>query len=196
MWRAWQRFARGKRRTPALDHFAYHLERNLRVLEFELQTRTYRHGAYLTFTVSDPKRRVIAVAPIRDRVIHRLAYDALVEDFDRRFLFDVWSCREGKGLHAAIDRVQRFLAAFPRCVVWRADVARFFESVDHEVLRSCLRRRVSDPQSWFVLDQIIDSYPTAGSDARRGIPIGNVTSQVFANIVLHGTRPADHVIDG
>ncbi len=146
LWRAWERFARGKRRTPAFDHFAYHLERNLRLLECELQARTYRHGAYQTFIVRDPKPRVIAVAPIRDRVVHRLAYDALVTCFDRLFLFDVWSCREGKGLHAAIDRAQQFLASFPRCNVWRADIARFFESVDHAVLRSCLRRRITDEQ--------------------------------------------------
>jgi RNA-directed DNA polymerase len=187
LWRAWQRFARGKRRTPAFDHFAYHLERNLRVLEFELKARTYRHGTYQTFLMRDPKQRVIAVAPIRDRVVHRLVYDALVDRFDRVFLFDVWSCREGKGLHAAIDRAEGFLASFPRCIVWRADVARFFESVDHGVLRSCLRRRVTGEQAWFVLDQIIDSSPPAtGSGSRRcGIPIGNVTSQVFANIILH-----------
>src|SRR5436305_9586630 len=94
LWRAWQAFAAGKRRTPAFDHFAYHLESNLRLLARELQNRTYRHGAYCTFTVRDPKRRQIAVAPIRDRVVHRLVYDALVARFDRLFLFDVWSCRK------------------------------------------------------------------------------------------------------
>ncbi len=187
LWRAWQRFARGKRRTPAFDHFAFHLERHLRALACELATRTYRHGTYRTFTVRDPKRRVIAVAPIRDRVVHRLVYDVLVERFDRVFLFDVWSCREGKGLHAAIDRVEGFLSSFPHCTVWRADISRFFESVDHDVLRSCLRRRVTDEQTWFVLDRIIYSHPPATGleSRRRGIPIGNVTSQIFANIVLH-----------
>jgi hypothetical protein len=112
----------------------------------------------------------------------------LVERFDARFLFDVWSCRRGKGLHGAIDRAQRFLASFPRCVVWRADIARFFDNVDHVLLRSCLRRRITDPTAWFLLDQVIDSYPAPADldrDRGRGIPIGNVTSQVFANIVLH-----------
>ncbi len=191
LWRAWDRFAKGKRRTPAFDHFFYRLESNVRLLSDELQSGTYRHGSYQTFTVREPKRRAIAVASIRDRVVHRLLYDALVERFNRLFIFDVWSCRKGKGLHAAIDRTQQFLTSFHRAVVWRADIRRFFESVDHAVLRSCLRRRVRDERTWFMLDQVIDSYPTAmsgclsGESSQRGIPIGNVTSQVFANIVLN-----------
>lgn len=187
-WESWQRFAPGKRHTPAFERFRYHLERNLRLLSDEVQAGSYRHGPYRTFTVSDPKTRLIAVASIRDRLIHRLLYDALVPRFDPVFLYDVWSCREGKGLHRAVDRAQAFLRSFPRSIVWRADIARFFESVEHRMLRRCIRRRISDERTWLLLDQVIDSYsllPQSPTQPGMGIPIGNVTSQVFANIVLH-----------
>ena len=102
LWHCWQKFVRGKKRTGELEHFRYHLEANLRALSNELQTGTYRHGPYRTFTVSDTKKRRIAVAPLRDRLVHRLLYDHLVEIFDETFLFEVWSCRKGKGLTGAI----------------------------------------------------------------------------------------------
>jgi len=135
-WRCWQRFASGKRRSPAFEHFRYHLEANLRALSEETSGGRYRHGPYATFTVHDPKTRLIAVAPLRDRLIHRLLYDELVARFDRVFLHDVWSCRREKGLLRAIDRAQAFLRSFPASVIWRGDIARFFESVDHARLRA------------------------------------------------------------
>ena len=187
---AWQRFIPGKCRTHELECFRYHLESNLRLLSEEVGGGRYRHGPYRTFTVADPKRRLIAVASIRDRLVHRLVFDELVARFDRRFIFDAWSCRRGKGLRAAIDRVQSFLHSFPQALVWRADIRLFFDSVDHDLLRYCLLRRINDPVNWFLLDQIIDSCP-------MGIPIGNVTSQIFSNIILneldrfivHAVRP-------
>jgi RNA-directed DNA polymerase len=188
LWNCWQRFSSGKRRTPAFERFRYDLEANLRALSEEA-VGEYRHGSYATFTVRDPKCRLIAVAPIRDRLIHRLLYENLVARFDDVFLYDVWSCRQEKGLLRAIHRAQAFLHSFPRSWVWRADIARFFESVDHALLRRCLRRRVTDERTWFLLDQVIDSYPSlvpsSNLPPQRGIPIGNVTSQVFANILLH-----------
>jgi RNA-directed DNA polymerase len=128
--------------------------------------------------VRDPKQRLIAVASIRDRIIHRLLYEELVKGFDHMFLFDVWSCRKEKGLHGAIDRTAQFLHSFPKSFVWRADIAKFFESIDHNVLRACLYRRIHDERMWYLLDQVIDSYSP-------GIPIGNLTSQIFSNIILH-----------
>jgi len=97
LWRTWLNFRRGKKRTAELDEFRYYLERNLNELHLELQDETYRHVGYRSFCVSDPKRRMIAVASIKDRFVHRFLYDDLVERYDKTFLYDVWSCREGTG---------------------------------------------------------------------------------------------------
>lgn len=127
LWQCWQRFVRGKKRTPEFEHFRFHLEQNLTELYRELRDGTYRHSSYNSFCVNDTKRREIAVASIRDRFVHRLIYDYLVGIYDKTFIHDVWSCREGKGLLAAIERAQDFLASSRHGFFWRghSQVLRF-----------------------------------------------------------------------
>lgn len=173
-----------------MEEFRYCLEANLFALEAELTAGTYRHGPYRVFTVSDAKRRSIAVASVKDRLVHRLLYDYLEKIYDPLFLFDVWSCRKEKGLHKAVDRAQYFLHRFKHGWFWRGDVRKFFDNVDHVVLLSLLRRRVNDERTLQLLSEVIGSYDSSTvtgvmREARRGIPIGNVTSQIFANIYLH-----------
>ena len=112
IWRSWWRFRSGKRRTKELDLWQYYLESNLFRLYTDLNGGAYRHGSYQYFTVSDTKRRDIAVASIRERVVHRLVYDYLVDIFDKTLIYDAWSCRKGKGLLGAIERSQQFLRNF------------------------------------------------------------------------------------
>ncbi|MDD4287404.1 MAG: reverse transcriptase domain-containing protein [Candidatus Peribacteraceae bacterium] len=173
-----------------MEEFRYRLEENLFALETELTQGTYRHGPYKVFTVSDAKKRSIAVASIKDRLVHRLLYDHLEEIYDPVFLFDAWSCRKEKGLHKAIERAQHFLHRFRDGWFWRGDVRKFFDNVDQSVLLSLLKRRVSDQRTLSLLSEVIGSYGSGivtkvPIGARRGIPIGNVTSQIFANIYLH-----------
>ena len=158
IWRSWWRFRSGKRRTKELDLWQYYLESNLFRLYTDLNGGAYRHGSYQYFTVSDTKRRDIAVASIRERVVHRLVYDYLVDIFDKTLIYDAWSCRKGKGLLGAIERSQQFLRNFPRGLVWRADITKFFDHVQHATLRSCLTRKISDQKTLWLLDEIIASY--------------------------------------
>lgn len=173
-----------------MEEFRYRLEENLFALETELTHGTYRHGSYKVFVISEAKRRSIAVASIKDRLVHRLLYDYLEEIYDPLFLFDAWSCRKEKGLHKAIERAQHFLHRFRDGWFWRGDVRKFFDNVDQSVLLSLLRKRVSDECTLSLLSEVICSYESGvvtkvSIGAGRGIPIGNVTSQIFANIYLH-----------
>lgn len=163
--------------------FEADLERQLLLLVQDLATGTYKHDAYAHKIVNEKKRRDIWVATVRDRVVHRLLYDYLMKQIDARFDSDVWSCRPRKGLHGAIGRTQRLACRHRGAWVCRADVRKFFDHVDHSVLKQCLARVTQDDTALWLVEEIIDSYVTPGKSV--GMPIGNLTSQLFANIYLH-----------
>lgn len=171
IWNNWLLFRRGKRRTKELDVFEYSLERNLVALQNDLETGVYRHGEYSRFMVTDNKRREISVASVRDRVVHRLLYGYLVEIYDKTFISDVWSCRKGKGLVGAIERTQAFLLKYQKYFVWRSDVRKFFDHVDHDVLKNILATGISDERANQILQKVIESYSipaTSGGGISRG----------------------------
>lgn len=189
IWQNWQKFRKGKRKTKELDNFQYFLEKNLQDLHYELNSGAYRHSGYRKFIVNDNKRREVAVASIKDRVTHRLIYEYLVKVYDSTFVFDVWSCRKKKGLVGAIERAQTFLSKYPGDFIWRSDIKKFFDNVDHKILMDILYLRIVDPKAVYLLAEIIGSYSTSTEESksarRKGIPIGNLTSQIFANIYLN-----------
>jgi len=184
VWCAWRAFRRGKKPSRAILLFESDLELNLLRLCAELNDGRYQHGDYDHKIVHEKKRRDIAVARVRDRVVHRMLYDYLLFRVDKRLDYDVWSCRQGKGLHAALDRTAQMVDKHAGGWVWRADITKFFDNVDHAILRSCLKRVVPDEEAMNILDTVISSYITIGK-FQRGIPIGNLTSQIFANIYLN-----------
>jgi RNA-directed DNA polymerase len=170
--------------------FAAELETNLLRLCVDIHSGRYQHGMYNHRIVNEKKRRDIAVASVRDRVVHRLLYDYLVPLVDSRLDFDVWSCRKGKGLHQGLQRTTYLATKYAHAWVWRADISKFFDNIDQHVLKACLARYVSDAKAQKVLDEVIGSYNTLVSQSvsqsvSQGIPIGNLTSQIFANIYLH-----------
>jgi retron-type reverse transcriptase len=187
---------RGKRGQCAAGDFFFHLERNLLQLQQELRTQTYRPGVYRTFWITDPKRRLISAAPFRDRVVHHALVRMMEPIFDRRFLFQSYACRMGKGTHRALRQFTDW-ARSSRYVL-KMDIAKFFPSLDHAVLKERIRRTIKDPQVLWLCELIIDGsneqeevvqhFP--GDDLftpvtrRHGIPIGNLTSQFFANVYL------------
>lgn len=183
VWRAWYTFRLGKKRSTELNNFTYHLEENLYQLHTDLNVGCYQHGPYRKFQLIDTKKRTISVATIRDRVVHRLLYDYLTRIFDKTFIYDAWSCRKEKGLLKAINRTQTLLRKYQYSYVWRGDISKFFDTIDHEVLKKRLRQKISDQKSLQILDVIISSYFSSAPGV--GIPIGNLTSQVFTNIYLH-----------
>jgi len=188
LWCAWRKFRKGKRRSTELDEFTYYLENNLFELARILNNDSYRHGGYKIFYVTDNKKRRIAVARILDRVVHRLLYEYLVPIYDPMFIGDVWSCRKGKGLLGAIKRTQQLLHRYPQSLVWRADVVKFFDNVDRNVLFALLQKQILDDRALRILHEVITSsllIENRSGVTSKGIPIGNLTSQIFANIYLN-----------
>ncbi len=183
VWRSCRAFRKGKKPSRAIVQFEYELLDNIISLARDLQNGTYKHGTYAHMIVNDNKRRDIAVASVRDRIVHRLLYDYLVTIWDKTFIYDAWSCRQNKGLHAAIDRVQLFMRKYPDSWLWRADITKLFDSVDKHTLKQLLRQRISDSKALWLLDETLDSYCSV--EEGTGIPIGNLTSQILANIYLN-----------
>jgi retron-type reverse transcriptase len=194
---------RGKRLRPTAAQFHFHLENELWRLHEQLRDKTYQPGTYRTFVICEPKPRQISAAPYRVRIVHHALTQILEPIFERSFIADSYACRKGKGTHAAVRRAQRFAKRFR--YVLKADIQKFFPSVDHEILKALVARKVKDPDALWLAGRIIDHsnpqepvaslYPGddlfALSARRRGIPIGNQTSQFFANVYLD---PLDHFI--
>lgn len=183
---AWKIFARGKRLKPDVQLFERHLEDNLFGLHEQLRDGRYRHDAYHAFVVHDPKRRQIHKPTVKDRVVHQAVVNVIEPIFDHRFIYDSYSSRQGKGTHAAVRRLQRFLLEASRGGQRRAyavkcDVKQFFASVHHQKLLSMLSTVIGDDRILDLLGKIIGSFSASPG---RGIPLGNVTSQLFANIYL------------
>jgi len=168
--------------------FGYKLEENLLALRRELIRKTYRHGGYREFVVTDSKKRIIKAAPFRDRVVHHAFCNIIELILDRGFVYDSYACRRGKGTHAAVRRLESFLRSL--CGVVResnpalrvhclkCDIVKYFNNVNHEILLELLQEKIRDKDVLWLCREIIHSNP-------RGIPIGNLTSQLFANVYLN-----------
>ena len=188
--------SRGKRFRPNVAAFALDLESELHQLQHELVSRSYRPGPYRTFLVHDKKPRFISAAPFRDRVVHHALCQVIEPIFERSFLYDSYACRKGKGTHAATDRTSRYARRFRYLL--KCDVEKYFPSIDHAILFGLIAKRIWDEGALWLTRTILESsnpQPDAqhyfpGDDLfapferRRGIPIGNQTSQFFANIYL------------
>jgi retron-type reverse transcriptase len=181
IYNSWLNFRSGKKASRSIIYFEYNLEENLWHLWQDLLHGIYRHGAYTHRIVNEKKRRDIHVATVRDRVVHRLIYDYMISVIDPRLDYDVWSCRSGKGLHACVQRAARLSRRYPRAYVWRGDVQKFFDSVDHKILLEVLKRYNLDSGIRELLKIVIASFQTQPG---KGIAIGNLTSQILANVYL------------
>ncbi|MDX1655713.1 MAG: reverse transcriptase/maturase family protein [Candidatus Competibacteraceae bacterium] len=197
LWTAWRRARRGKSRKAGVAAFELDLEHNLLELQQELEAGAYRPGPYRLFTVYERKPRLIAAAPFRDRVVHHGVMNLIEPSLDRTFIHDSYACRPGKGVHVAVARYQGWTQRYP--YVLKLDVQQYFPSIDHAILKEKLRRRIRDERVLELLGRIIDDGPDTGPagltpfpgddlltplERRTGIPIGNLTSQFFANLYL------------
>ena len=193
---AYRKARRGKGGSPDVALFTLNLERELFALQGQLRDGSYRPGGYRLFTLYERKPRQIAAAPFRDRVVHHALMNIIEPALDRSFIFDSYACRRGKGVHAAVARYQGW--ARRNAYVLKMDVAQYFPSIDHQLLKEKLRRRIKDRRVLALFDVIIDTSPEVdripvyypGDDLltplerRCGIPIGNLTSQFMANLFL------------
>lgn len=189
----------GKRKHPAVAEFEIGLGSNLLELRDELLSEDYVPGAYRTFIVRERKERTISAAPYRDRVVHHALINIIQPIFEARFIHDSYACRKDKGTHRAIHRAQAFARRYP--YVLQADIREFFPSIDHAILKGQIERHVACLATLRLVDKVLVSG--AGILARRytpmlfpgddllalarprGLPIGNLTSQHWANVYLH-----------
>ncbi len=178
-----QAASRGKRGKPDVAVFLASGDGALAELRTELIAGSYRPGAYRQFRVLDPKPRIISCAPFPDRVVHHAVCDVAMPLVERRFIDDSFACRQGKGTHRAVARAQELVRQHPRFL--KLDVKSFFESVDHGILIDLLGRVFKERQLVDLLAVIVRSGPP-GPIPARGLPIGNLTSQWFANLYLDG----------
>ena len=158
-----------------------------RSLHRELRNKIYRHSNYTDFYIKDPKLRHIHKAEVKDRVVHHAVYRILYPIFDKSFIFDSYSCRNNKGTHKAVLRLVSFARKgsknFTKPYYYlKCDIKKFFDSVGHKILIECLKIKINDADALLLLEGIIGSF---GKDEGRGLPLGNLTSQLFANIYLN-----------
>jgi retron-type reverse transcriptase len=187
----------GKRFKESTALFNLNLEKELLSIQQDLRSRTYRHGGYHDFFVFDPKRRLISAAPYRDRVVHHALCNVIEPIFERSFIHDSYACRKGKGSHLAVRRYTEF--ARKNRHVLKCDIQKYFQSVDHAILTDMFFQKIRCPDTRWLIESIIASRTDSsvvfyfkGDDLftpyqrTRAIPIGNLTSQFFANVYLNG----------
>ena len=180
---AWTEFKKEKNNKNDVAEFEVNLEDHIFSLHENLKNGTYGHGGYFSFFVHDPKRRHIHKASVRDRLLHHAIHRIIEPVWDKVFIFDSWSSRKTKGTHAAVRRLQdsalRLSHNYTRTLwVLKLDVTKFFNSVDHEILLIILSKRISDDRLMNLFREIINSF-------NPGLPLGNLTSQLFANVYMN-----------
>ena len=184
---AWQEFIRGKRGKQDVQMFSMNLMDNILDLHRDLANHTYNHGPYQAFNICDPKPRNIHKATVRDRLLHHAIYRKLYPFFDRTFASDSFSCRLNKGTHKAINRFRSFAYKMGKnntrtCWILKCDIRKFFANIDHEILKSILKKYITDPDILWLLSKIIVSFNTKPG---IGLPLGNLTSQLLVNIYMN-----------
>ena len=200
---AWDAFKKGKRKKLDVQIFEQCAEGNLFRLHADLTSHSYVHAPYHAFFIRDPKVREIHKAIVRDRIVHHVVYQKLNPIFEKTFIADSYSSRKMKGTHKGVTRLETFTRKVSqtngRCVVLKCDIRKFFASIDHEILYSILEKRIKDVHVLRLLHAIIESFPStvalrerererereSKSPPRKGCPIGNLTSQLFANIYMN-----------
>ncbi len=179
---------RGKLNKPRVADFHLNFEFELVALQRELLSKTYRPEPYRSFTIHEPKQRRICAADFRDRVVHHAVCNVLEPLFERSFIHDSYACRKDKGTHRAIARLQSFCR--DSNFFLKMDVEKFFDSVDHAILKRMIERKIKDADLLALLFLIID-HPMPDQIPGKGLPIGNLTSQWWAN---HYLNQLDHFV--
>ncbi|OGE21761.1 hypothetical protein A2778_04805 [Candidatus Daviesbacteria bacterium RIFCSPHIGHO2_01_FULL_40_24] len=186
---SWQEFLKGKRKRKDVAKYSFRFMDNILKLHHDLVNKTYKHGAYYAFKINDPKPRDIHKATVRDRIIHHVIYRILYPYFDKKFIFDSYSCRNDKGTHKALNRFKELAGKTSQNhtkTVWvlKCDIRKFFANIDHRILKNILKQHIVDEDILWLLEHIIDSFNTE-SKAGVGLPLGNVTSQLLINVYMN-----------
>jgi retron-type reverse transcriptase len=193
---AYHRAAKGKRNRPDVISFTGNLGENLIALRDQLQSMEWQPGTYRKKVIHEPKERIIRIAPFSDRIVHQSLCSVIAPLFENTFIHDTYACRVGKGTHKAIDRLTQFLRRPGSNYILKLDLRKFFDSIPHGLVMRELEWRIADSRTLELCRRILTSYQADPSIfpagfGPRGLPIGNLTSQWFANIV--GSRIDYHV---
>ena len=177
LYSAWKKAFRSTRTAEAYE-YSFHLERNLFELQAKLHSGVYVPGDYRYFQIVDPKERRISVAPFEDRIVHHALVNVLEPVYERCFFYHSYATRKNKGTHKAISQAREYL----RKNRWylKMDIAKYFDSIDHDILYELLSKKIKDQFILSLCRKIMDK----GGDGIRGLPIGNLTSQFWANVYL------------
>ncbi len=172
LFKAWEEFKLGKRSKTDVMQFEMELEKNIFDLSFKFQNKTYSHGQYSGFYITDPKLRHIHKATVRDRVVHHAVYNVLYPIFEKTFIQNSFSCRIGKGTHKGVIAVKEMLRKVSRnnshsCYALKCDIRKFFDSVDQEILLSILKKKVKDRDTLWLMEKLINSYSSEDGITRE-----------------------------
>jgi retron-type reverse transcriptase len=194
IFRAFREASNGKRYRWESLYFARDLEVEIITLINELEWDMYEARPYRRFRVYEPKKRLISAPAFRDRVVHHALVQIIGPLFENRFVSETYACMIGRGTHAAVKHSRECIIAarnkWDHYYVLKGDVSDFFASVDQDIMRALIRRVVADKKILRLIDKIIQSHESADRDG-KGIPIGALTSQLFANVYLD---PLDHFL--
>src|SRR3989344_5685050 len=183
---AWNEFRLGKEGKLDVQEFGLDIEDNIFELHEALKNNSYTHSPYKSFYLHDPKLRHIFKARVRDRILHHAIVKIIGPIFEKSFNFDSYSSRKNKGTHKATDRFRYFAQKLSRNnsrTIWilKCDVRKFFDSVDHDIIINQISAKVKDEKAIELIRNIVNSIST---HKNSGIPLGNLTSQLFSNIYL------------
>ncbi len=195
---AYHRAAKGKGLKRYVLDFVDDFEHNILILQESLINKTYHPGNYSTFFIYEPKKRMISAAPFIDRIVHHCLINVIGPIFEKTFIQQSFANQIGKGTHQAIRYVQNAMRL--KKYVLQCDIRKYFPSIDHEILKLFIRKKIKDPNVLWLIDLVIensnpqelvvDYFPGdmlfTPIEKKKGLPIGNLTSQFFANIYLNG----------
>ncbi len=200
---AWEKFRVDKGKKIDVAQVRMDLEYNIFTMHRQLKNGTYRHGPYEGFYIHDPKQRHIHKASVRDRILHHAVFSIINPIFEPTFIPTSFSCRVGYGTHKGVGVLEKMIRSVSKnarrpCFVLKADIQKFFDNVDYEILLSIIEKRIKDEKTIWLLRSIIESYESApvrererereregNSSPRQRHTIGNLTSQLFANVYMN-----------
>jgi len=169
---------KGKKYRKEVLSFSFNLEQNLLKIQEELKNLSYKHGGYREFILEDSKKRLIKAPKFRDRVVHHAICNIIEPIFEKSFIFDSYACRKNKGSHKATKRLKAKMKNSNNVFYLKCDVRKYFDSVDQDILLKIISKKIRDAKVVLIIEKILRSQS-------KGIPIGNLTSQLFANIYLN-----------
>lgn len=178
---AFAKVQKGKKNRSDMAEWRLHLEKRLNALLDDLLRMDFRFGDYRVFKVFDPKERNIYAAAVRERIIHHAVINICGWKLENGLIDDSYACRRNKGQLKAVQRAQLFAKRHPWCL--KLDIKSYFDSIVQSTMLSILERKIKDTKVLRLFDELLASYETAPG---KGIPIGNLTSQYFANLYLDG----------